>query len=96
MSNLLMDDYVGHMRVAMEQELTKNALRMSQLAALTSERKPREWEWLEDTPKDTPALSPGSLEDRTAKLQKDAKDRAAGGSLVHGSVSARGRETSTK
>ena len=34
MFNLLMDDYVGHMRVAMEQELAKNALRMSQLAAV--------------------------------------------------------------
>lgn len=41
-SDLLTDDYVGRMRVAMEQELTKNVLRMSPL--LASERKTRRWE----------------------------------------------------
>ena len=42
--------------------------------------KARRWEWFENTTTDTSALFPGSLEDRAAKLQREAKDNASGNS----------------
>ena len=38
------------------------------------------WEWFENTSTDTSALLPGLLEDRVAKLQREAKDNASGNS----------------
>ena len=85
-SDLLTGNYVGRMRVAMKQELVKNVLRMSPLPA--SEPKTRRWEWFEDTAEDTSALFSGSLEDRTAKLQREARDNATDGPQGNGKVPA--------
>ena len=56
----------------------KNVLQMSPVPA--DEPRARRWEWFENTATDTSGFFLGSLEDRAAKLQREAKENASGNS----------------